>query len=101
MRVGVMCVGVVWVQFNRALEFLLRPGPIPVVVEMDESQGTVRLGQPIIDLDRPTCGGPRFRYSLTRRQSNRPLHVGVGQTCIGGGVVWIDTDRLLKVLSGS
>src|ERR1700682_3263961 len=101
MRGCVMCIGVIWVQFNRALEFLLGAGPIPVVVEMNEAQGAVRIGQPIVDLDRLTRGGPRLRYSLTWRQSNRPLHVGVRQTCVGEGVVWIDADRLLKVLPGS
>src|SRR6266849_1192425 len=62
--VNVVCGRVVGMGLGGAAESLLGPGPIPIIEKVGMSEGSVGLGEMIVQFKRSTCGGLRFRVGL-------------------------------------
>src|SRR5262249_25391797 len=97
-----MCVCIVRIEFEGALEFLLCLGPVPVIFE-SLGQRKMSLWEGRIQV---YCLAGRLfglRQSLLRRM-NSPARVsqrdvGVGQSRVRYGVGWVPFDRVFKVLN--
>src|SRR5438132_13002783 len=93
-----------WVQLNRSLEFQLRSGPVPIIVEFHKCQRSVRLGECVINSERLYRRLLGLWHSFARSDGTDwedQGRVRVGQPCIGQRVCWISGDRLLKVVNPS
>ena len=105
MGIPVMRVGQVRVELEGSLELRLRARKVPIVGQLDEAQRVVRIGQPVVDRQRPGGRGLRPAEGLDRSGGGEVIGesgrgVAIGQTAVGDGVARVPVDGPLKALGG-
>src|SRR6266404_1324891 len=64
MRIPVMSIVIVWIKFDRPLEFFFSAWPVPIVIQFDEGERSMRLSESIIRLQSLQRCGLRLGYSF-------------------------------------
>ncbi len=65
--IPLVCGRVLRIELNRPSELVLRPRPVVIIVLFDQGQRCVRLGETVIELQRPQGGGAGCGHQLVLR----------------------------------
>src|ERR1017187_1250525 len=100
MREPVPSVGPARIEGNGAPKLALGARPVPVVLEFDVGEGSMRLSQPFIQRERLQCRATCFGKGFGRRRTlpQRPAVVSVGQAGVGARVLGVPRNDLLEAL---
>src|SRR5262245_25017856 len=94
--------GIVRIQFERPLKRALCSGPVPIVIEVSESQRCVCFGYGGINLQRRSSRTFRFRHRLpgwnNTVEAEQVITVGEPGVCQRIGTIF--ADGVLKILDG-
>src|SRR6266478_10065887 len=82
---------------NRTFELLVSAGPVPIKIEVDICEGSVAVRRSAIQSQRLLRILPGLWDRLLRRQRIRQ-HVIIRQPSIGGCVIGIQLNGLLKII---
>src|SRR5579863_6220511 len=99
MRVPVVRRRVVRAQLERAFEFSLGPGPVPIVKGLNRCQRNVSFREPFVELNSFDRSGPGLWESVVyRKMTVGSKHdIRVGNPGVSRSVTGIQRDRLLEV----
>src|ERR1700680_1895692 len=90
------------VQFNGSLKFRLRMHPVPVVLEINQSQENVSFRELSVQFERLERVRANQVRSLANTQStpNIAFAIGISQSSVSPRVTRVDANGLLKVFDG-